>query len=323
MYCNSHNAMINIEFKSVRELIKAFPDEQTCINHLEQLRWNGNVVSPFDATSKVYKCAGNKYKCKNTGKYFNVRTATLFDNTKIELQTWFLAIYLVTAHKKGISSLQLGRDLNITQKSAWFMLQRIRNCFGIDAVETDESNDNKLGGSGVVVEVDETYIGGKVKNMSNKKRKQSLEDKTMRHDNKAVMMGYLERGSRLRLQAVKHGDFVPDLVKANVDKESVLMTDTANTYVKIGKEYAHHGIVDHTKKEYARGIYYTNSVEGCFSLFDRMVIGIYHYVSPKHLQKYADEFTFRYNSRKDTGCVRFNLLLANCTNRLTYNNLTK
>ena len=315
--------MLNIEFKSIRELIKAFPNEQTCINHLEQIRWNGNVVSPFDETSKVYKCAGNKYKCKNTGKYFNVRTATLFDNTKIELQTWFIAIYLVTGHKKGISSLQLGRDLNITQKSAWFMLQRIRNCFGINAAETEPNNNNKLGGSGVIVEVDETVLGGKTKNMSNKKRAKILENKAMRHDNKTVMIGYLERGSLLRLQAVKPTDFIPDLVRANVDTESVLMTDTANTYVKLGKEFVHHGVVDHTKKEYGRGIYYTNGIEGCFSHFDRMVIGTYHSLSTKHLQKYADEFSFRYNSRKDTDLVRFNALLLNCTNRLTYNQLTK
>lgn len=315
--------MLNIEFKSVRELIKAFPDEQTCINHLEQLRWNGNVVSPFDETSKVYNCAGNKYKCRNTGKYFNVRTATLFDNTKVELQTWFIAIYLITGHKKGISSLQLGRDLNVTQKTAWFMLQRIRNCFGIDSAETNENNDNKLGGSGVIVEVDETVLGGKVKNMSNKKRKVILENKADRTNNKTVMVGFLERDSRLRLQAVKPTDFVPDLVRANVDTESVLMTDTANTYVSVGKEFAHHGTVDHTKKEYGRGHYYTNGIEGCFSLFDRMVIGTYHNLSTKHLQKYANEFAFRYNSRKSTDLLRFNLLLSNCTNRLTYNELTK
>jgi transposase-like protein len=138
--------MFNQEVKSVLHLIKAFPDQQSCIDHLEVLRWNGNVVSPFDETSKVYNCRGNKYKCKNSGKYFNVKTNTIFDNTKIDLQKWFLAIWLVTSHKKGISSLQLGRDLDITQKSAWFMLQRIRNCFGID-------NDTQLDNE---VEVDET-----------------------------------------------------------------------------------------------------------------------------------------------------------------------
>ena len=162
--------MINQDFNSILDLIKAFPDQQSCIDQLEQLRWNGNVVSPFDATSKVYDCKGNKYKCKNTGKYFNVKTNTIFDNTKMPLQKWFLAIWLVTSHKKGISSLQLGRDLNITQKSAWFMLSRIRQCFGID-------NDSQLDNE---VEADETFVGGKNKNKhANKKFKGTSEDKTL------------------------------------------------------------------------------------------------------------------------------------------------
>ena len=124
--------MINTEFKSILELVKAFPNEQKCIDYLDQRRWKGNVVSPFDPESKVYKCAGNKYRCKNTGKYFNVRTATLFDNTKVELQKWFIAIYMITGHSQGISSVQLAKDLNVTQKTAWFMAHRIRNCFGIE-----------------------------------------------------------------------------------------------------------------------------------------------------------------------------------------------
>jgi ISXO2-like transposase domain len=165
--------MFNKEVNSILDLIKPFPTEQICIEHLEKLRWNDNVISPFDSTSKVYNCKGNKYKCKNTGKYFNVKTNTIFDNTKLPLQKWFLAIWIVTSHKKGISSLQLGRDLNITQKSAWFMLQRIRNCFGID---NDVQLDNE-------VEADETYVGGKNKNRhANKKVKasqgRSAKDKT-------------------------------------------------------------------------------------------------------------------------------------------------
>ena len=124
--------MFNKEIKSRLDLIHTFSNEQACIEHLETLRWNGNIVSPFDLTSKVYNCKGNKYKCKNTGKYFNVKTNTIFDNTKMELQKWFVAIWLVTYQKKGISSLQLGKDLGITQKSAWFMLQRIKNCFELN-----------------------------------------------------------------------------------------------------------------------------------------------------------------------------------------------
>lgn len=307
--------MVNLEFKSVIELIKAFPTQQVCIEHLEQLRWNGNVVSPFDVNSKVYKCAGNKYKCKNTGKYFNVCTSTLFDNTKIELPTWFLAIYLITCHKKGISSLQLAKDLNVTQKTAWFMNHRIRACFGIQDVE---NGGEKMGGEGVVVEVDETIVGGKVKNMSNKKRKAIAQNGKDRNNNKTVVMGYLERGSTLRLHAVKQGEVVTELVTKTVDKSSVLMTDSAATYSRIGKEYAHHGIVDHAKKQFVHDeVYYTNSVEDCFSLFDRMIIGIYHSVSPKHLQAYLNEHSFRYNSKSIKEDTRFKLMLSNMENILT------
>ncbi len=152
--------MINKDFNSILDLLQTFSDEQTCIDHLEELRWNGHVVSPFDSSSKVYKCKGNKYRCKNTSKYFNVKTGTLFDNTKVKLQKWFLAIWLVTSHKKGISSMQLAKDIDVTQKTAWFMLQRIRNCFGIE-------NNNTLDGE---VEADETYIGGKNKNRHKDKK---------------------------------------------------------------------------------------------------------------------------------------------------------
>lgn len=146
--------MLNEDFSSIFELFESFPDEQNCIDHLEKLRWNGFVVSPFDPTSVVYKCKYNKYRCKNTGKYFNVKTNTLFDNTKVKLRKWFAAIWLVTAHKKSITSAQLARDIDVTQKTAWFMLQRIRNCFGIE--NTHELNNT--------VEIDETYVGGKNKN---------------------------------------------------------------------------------------------------------------------------------------------------------------
>lgn len=314
--------MLNIDFKSVIELVKAFPTQEICIAHLEQLRWNGNVVSPFDATSKVYKCAGNKYKCKNTGKYFNVCTATLFDNTKIELPTWFLAIYLMTGHKKGISSIQLAKDLNVTQKTAWFMNHRIRNCFGINEPIEGEEDNNKMGGEGVIVEVDETIIGGKAKNMNNSKRK-SIKLKELSTDaNKTTVIGGVERSGNIRLQVVEKTDFMPDFVRNNVDTTSVLMTDTANTYLKVGKEFAHHGTVDHKKNEYGRdGVYFTNTIEGAFSLLDRMVIGTYHYISPKHMQKYLNEFSFRYNSRNNTECNRFKLMFTNMENRLTYKTL--
>ena len=175
--------MINAEFNTISDLLKTFPDEQSCINHLESLRWvNADVVSPFNPLSKVYKCANNRYRCKETGKYFNVKTSTLFDNSKIELQKWFLAIWLVTSHKKGISSIQLSKDIGVTQKTAWFMLQRIRNCFGFD-------NDNNLSNE---VEVDETYVGGKNKSKHNTKKVEGTQGRSVK--DKAPVFGMVERG---------------------------------------------------------------------------------------------------------------------------------
>lgn len=309
--------MINVEFKSVIELLAHFKDEQTCIDHLQTMIWNGFVVSPFDKSSKVYKCAGNKFRCKNTGKYFNVRTGTMFDNTKMPLQKWFVAIYLVTAHKKGISSLQLGRDLNITQKSAWFMLQRIRNCFGID----NKGNDIKMGEGGQVVEVDETYIGGKVKNMSKKKRNDMKAGIGEANDNKHAVMGYLVRGGNLKLEAIPtKKDIIPSLLR-NVSKEAVVITDSSGVYTYPAKAFANHEIVEHSKGQFVKGIIHTNGIEGAFSMFDRMYIGIYHYISPKHLQKYCDELSFRYNTRHNTECSRFNFALQHAGKRLKYSTL--
>lgn len=121
--------MLSENFKSISELKEAFPDEQSCIEHLERLRWNGLIVSPFDPNSKVYHCKQNRYRCRNSRKYFNVKTNTLFYNSKIELQKWFVAIWLITHENRTISSIELSETLEITQKSAWFMIKHIRQYF--------------------------------------------------------------------------------------------------------------------------------------------------------------------------------------------------
>jgi len=307
--------MINTEFNNILELIQAFPDDQTCIDHLTELRWEGNIVSPFDSTSKVYVCKGNKYKCKNTGKYFNVKTGTMFDNTKIKLQKWFLGIYLVTSHKKGISSIQLGKDIGVTQKSAWFMLQRIRACFGLDNNDSD-----KMEG---VVQIDETYVGGKVSNMHVAKRKELRgENRRVKDDIKTPVFGMLEDG---KVKAIKIDKPTTDILRNEMDKalskESTIVTDGYRPYNTIGKEYKLHVKVDHTRNEYVNGVYHTNSIEGFWSLFKRGIIGIYHFASKKHLQKYLDEFSFRYNSRELNEGQRMNLLFQNTEVRTTYKSL--
>lgn len=119
---------MDFKFDTLIELIRTFPDEQSCIEYLEDIIWNGKPVSPFDPTSKVYKCKNGKYKCKNTGKYFTIKTGTIFAGTKVKLQDWFVAIWLDATHKGGLSSMQLMRDLKRTQKTTWFMLHRARRC---------------------------------------------------------------------------------------------------------------------------------------------------------------------------------------------------
>ena len=168
-------------FKSIDELVKFFPTEQSCIDFLERQRWGDHVVSPYDPDSKVYKCKGNRYKCKNTGKYFNVRTNTIFENTKVSLRKWMLACYIVINAKKGVSSVQLAKFINVTQKTAWFMLQRIQNCFNIDASQC-------LNGE---VEVDETYIGGLNKNRHSSKKVRNARGRSCK--DKVPVFGMLQR----------------------------------------------------------------------------------------------------------------------------------
>lgn len=301
--------MINKDFDSILDLLQAFSDEQSCIDHLTELRWGGNITSPFDSDSKVYTCKGNKYRCKNTGKYFNVKTGTLFDNSKIKLQKWFLAIWLITSHKKGISSIQLSKDIKVTQKTAWFMLQRIRNAFGFD-------NDGDLSNE---VEIDETYVGGKNKNRHNNKKVKNSQGRSSK--DKTPVLGMIERKGKViakKINNVKMKTITPEIVKRV--KNAFVYTDEWLGYNELKRIYDH-SFVKHNKGEYVNGRVHTNTIEGFWSLLKRGIVGIYHFTSKKHLQKYVDEFVFRYNSRKQSESQRFNLLLSNIEYRLTYKQL--
>lgn len=302
--------MINTDFNTILELLQAFPDEQSCVDHLEQLRWNGVVVSPFDSKSKVYNCAGNRYRCKNTSKYFNVKTATLFDNTKVKLQKWFLAIWLVTSHKKGISSVQLSKDIGVTQKTAWFMLQRIRACFGFD-------NDNDLSNE---VEVDETYVGGKNKNRHASKKVPHSQGRSTK--DKTAVLGMVERGGKLNAKCVDSVG-IRSLTNEIVScvNDATIYSDEWLGYNALKRIYDHQ-FVRHGAGQYVNGRIHTNTIEGFWSLLKRGIVGIYHFTSVKHLQKYVNEFVFRYNTRHEDEGSRFNLLLANTEFRTKYYELT-
>jgi len=303
------------EFKSIFDLLKAFPTEQSCIDHLERLSWNGEPVSPFDATSKVYKCAGNKYKCKNTGKYFNVRTGSIFDNTKIPLQKWFLALYVFSSHKKGISSHQLAKDISVTQKSAWFLLHRLRYAF-------DHPNfQNTLGN---IVEIDESFLGGKAKNKhTNKKKKDSVTGGTL-HEQQPVL-GMKERNGNIVAIVVpnRNKETILPLIRNVVEQDSVVMTDEYTAYKDLKNDYSHF-TVNHSAKEYVNYMAHTNGIENFWSHLKRGIDGIYHWCSKEHLQSYVDEFTLRFNTRDYNTQGRFDLILSAIANkRLTYKDLIK
>lgn len=301
-------------FKSVLDLLKAFPNEKVCIEHLEYLRWNGNVVSPFDKTSTVYKCKNHRYKCRNTNKYFNVRTNTIFEGSKIPLQTWFLAIYLFTVHKKGISSYNLAEELDITQKSAWFLLSRIRY-----AMEHETFLKEMEG----VVEIDETFIGGKNKNRHWDKKIKGTQGRSFK--DKTPVVGFLSNG-KVKCEIIKNtnNEYLQPCVIRNVKEGSLIVTDDWRGYRTLGRTIYEHQIIDHSSGRYKNDNgFSTNRIENYWSVLKRGIIGIYHNrVSPKHLKKYLDEYTFRFNFREKKTSDRFNILLQSANNRrLTYNAL--
>lgn len=302
------------EFKSIFDLIKAFPTEQSCIDHLERLSWNGTPVSPFAPESKVYKCAGNKYKCKNTGKYFNVRTNTIFDNTKIPLQKWFLALYVFSSHKKGISSHQLAKDISVTQKSAWFLLHRLRYAFDHPNFQNTLSN---------IVEIDETFVGGKSKNKHASKKNKSTGGGTT-HDQQPVL-GMRERDGNVVAIVVpnRFKETLLPIVRNVVEQDSTVMTDEYTAYKDLKFDYSHN-TVNHGAKEYVNAMAHTNGIENFWSHLKRGIDGIYHWVSKDHLQSYVDEFTLRFNTRQLNTQGRFDLILsAISAKRLTYESLIK
>lgn len=306
--------MFTTEFKTVLDLVKAFPDEQTCINHLEKILWHRGVVSPFDPSSKVYKCKDNRYRCKNTGKYFNVKTNTMFDNTKVELQKWFLAIWYICSYKKGISSIQLSKELGVTQKTAWFMSQRIRACFGIE-------NNNNLDG---IVEADESFYGGKNKNRHADKKVKNSQGRSFK--DKTPIVGLIERGGKMTAVVVKDTkrETIQPIIKQYVAKGSTLISDDWMGYNGI-ESHVNHYSIKHSDKgykhDYDSSVIHTNTVEGAWKIMKNSLRDMYNSVSRKHLQAYVDEFVFRYNLRRMINSERFNFLILNSGVRTKYKDL--
>ena len=300
-----------VKFKSLSDLSRALPDEESCIAYLEWIVWKGGkVVSPYDPQSKVYKCKGHNYKCSNTGKYFNARTNTMFYRSSVPLQKWFMAIWLFTTHKKGISSVQLSKDIGVTQKTAWAMLHRIRQCFG------KENKELVLEG---IVEIDETSVGGKNKNRHKDKKVKHCKGRSFK--DKTPVFGMLQRGGKVVAKVVK--DTTAKTLRTEIYKtvkEGSIIYSDEWSYGDLSDKYSH-SCVYHCYGIYGIGDITTNSIEGFWSIFKRGIIGVYHRVSRKHLQKYADEFAWRYAQRMLPLQQAFENAL-NCLNhRVTYKDL--
>jgi transposase-like protein len=289
------------------DFYKKFPDEQACRDYLQNARWGDNATCPKCGVTggKIYKLKDTRLlKCAVCRQPFSVRVGTVFEDSAIPLQSWFLAVYLATSFKKGISSIQLAKYLGITQKSAWHMLHRIRHSVNTSA------DDKPLDG---IVEIDETYIGGKRPGVRGSKL------------DKAIVFGAVEHGGRTKLAHVRTAGarvLLPEIDKS-ISPNATIYSDQLSAYRSLNKRGYVHDSVNHSTLEFARGTVHTNTIEG--GIWDHLKLGlkaIYMGVSPKHLSKYCDEFVYKYNTRGLTDGQRFDTWFHNSNGKqLTYKTL--
>jgi transposase-like protein len=278
----------------------AFHDEDAARKFLEEQRWPDGAQCPFCAkreTVNALPANGSMgkgwYHCRACRKKFTVRVGTLYERSHVPLHKWLLATHLLCSSKKGMSAHQMHRMLGVTYKTAWFMCHRIRE--GMRPAD----DAGPLGGSGKIVEADETVIGGKERN----KRKSKRNPKNIGAVGKEIAFSLVERGGKVRSVHVPrvNAKTLRPIMVAHIDRASFLMTDDAGQYRIIGPEFAGFDTVNHGIEEYVRGDAHTNTVEGYFSLLKRGITGVYHHVSQQHLRRYLCEFDFRYNERAKLG----------------------
>lgn len=300
-------------FKNILDFQKEFNSEEKCREYLEQQRWNGTPACPFCGSINVHRFPNGKiFKCKEKGcrSKFSVTVGTIYENTKIPLTKWFLATYILSVHSKGISSLQLASWLGVTQKTAWHLNHRIREMLTNNAPELLEG----------IVEVDETYVGGSLKNIHAKK-KEALKGL----DNKTMVFGAVQRNGKVKTKVIPETNLenVSKAIEEFVALDSTMVTDEHHAYNKVGLKYNHKKI-NHRGKEYVRKddiLVHTNTIEGYWSILKRQIDGIHHSVSPKHLHRYCNESAFRYNNKGVFQDERFAAALANCNGSLKYKTL--
>lgn len=288
---------------NIIQIFQKFPTEKDCIAHLEQVRWGGKPICPYCKSNRVTAMpTESRHHCNNCKTSFSVTVGTIFHHTHLPLQKWFLALSLILNAKKGISSRQLARDLEVTKDTAWSMQMRVRDAM----VEQGEIFSG-------IIEMDETYIGGKPrkKNHRDDDMDGGNKSKRGRGTDKTPVIGIVERGGRVKAKKAdktklkfKH---LRAMVRENVDfANSKLITDEYRGYTPF-RNIIDHETINH-QVAYAIGHIHTNTIEGFWAILKRGIVGQYHKVSIKHLNRYIDEFCFRYNHRNNAEV--FNLMMA-------------
>jgi len=299
-----------------------FQDADKARERLEAIRWPNGAICPHCGNcepTKIKALEGKAhrpgvYQCAECRQQFTVTVGTVFERSKIPLNKWLLATYLLSSSKKGMSSHQLHRMLGVTYKTAWFMTHRIR--------EAMATKGGIMGGPGGIVEADETYFGKTdIQPKVNTRGEPFAKGGKSGPSGKRAVVSLVERGGNVRSFHVKSAtaSTVRDILVRNVSRETRLHTDESRLYTETGREFAQHETINHSAKEYARGDVTTNSVEGFFSIFKRGMKGIYQHCGEAHLQRYLSEFDFRYNARKISDVERAERALSQIEGkRLTY-----
>ena len=302
----------------VKNIPKACADEDAAVTFLEYQRWGDNPVCPHCGSHKVYQMKGRDgnrnarylWRCNECNKQYTVRIGTVFEESRIPLRHWCYAFWAACASKKGVSALQISRMTGVSYKSALFMMHRIRF-----AMTDDHSTPAPMTG---IIEVDETYVGGKPRNKGaqNIKKRGHGTDKT-------PVVAMVQRGGSVRAMVMPkvNGKNLKKVLAENIDKSARIMTDEAAYYKGLKRQHRSHETVVHSRGEYARGDVTTNSVEGFFSILKRGMVGTFHAVSKKHLHRYVGEFEYKYNTRKMTDGERIVLVIQKAQGkRLLYKN---